>query len=183
MREWFVFRFAGTYYRCVTLPFGWVRSPLCISQLMISMVRWMRISCGYRVLTYLDDFLIAPTALGVVSTAEDCKVSTKRIDQLLAELGLRRHQEKEGWAGTTQIEHLKMTLDSVEMRFFIAEGKVGRARKVAAKLLEEAARGRRWVSKERLRSFVGLCVSLTMALPYARIYKRSLYWDLSRSAK
>lgn len=28
MRDWFIFRYAGKYYQCVALPFGWGRSPL-----------------------------------------------------------------------------------------------------------------------------------------------------------
>jgi hypothetical protein len=32
---------------------------------------------------------------------------------------------------------------------------------------------------KRMRTFIVTCVSLTLAMPYARFYTRSLYWDLS----
>jgi hypothetical protein len=45
--------------------------------------------------------------------------------------------------------------------------------------MTESSHGRRWVLVKRMRTFIGTCVSLTLAMPYARFYTRSLYWDLS----
>jgi hypothetical protein len=28
MRDWFFFRYEGSFYRCIALPFGWGRSPM-----------------------------------------------------------------------------------------------------------------------------------------------------------
>ena len=39
-------------------------------------------------------------------------------------LGLTRHPSKGVWTGKTVIEHLGVQIDSVEMKFFIAERKV-----------------------------------------------------------
>jgi hypothetical protein len=39
MRDWFLFRYDGRFYRCIALPFGWGRSPMWFTQLMVPMVR------------------------------------------------------------------------------------------------------------------------------------------------
>ncbi len=52
-----------------------------------------------------------------------------------------------------------------------------------APLAQRIRRGRRWVSTESVRSFVGTCVSLTLAMPYARFYTRVLYCDMSRARR
>jgi hypothetical protein len=54
-----------------------------------------------------------------------------------------------------------------------------RVRQMARSLLRQAREGHRWVSRERLRSFRGLCVSLSLPMPYARFDSRSLYDDMS----
>jgi hypothetical protein len=58
MRDWFLFRYDEHLYRCIALSFGWSRSPMWFTQLMVSMVRKLREQ--FRVLAYLDDFLICP---------------------------------------------------------------------------------------------------------------------------
>ena len=45
----------------------------------------------------------------------------------------------------------------------------------------EVRMGGRWVSVKKLPHFCGVCVSLTLAMPWARFYTRSLYWDMSGS--
>lgn len=60
MRNWFLFRYEDKYYRCVALPFGWGRSPMWFTQLMVPLVCQLRTGLGYRVLPYLDDFLVCP---------------------------------------------------------------------------------------------------------------------------
>jgi hypothetical protein len=56
MRDWFLFRYDGQFYRFIALPFGWDRSPKWFNQLMVPMVRNLRQL--YRVLAYLNDFLL-----------------------------------------------------------------------------------------------------------------------------
>jgi hypothetical protein len=43
--------------------------------------------------------------------------------------------------------------------------------------------GRRYVSAAKLSSFAGLCVHLTLSMPYARFDTREIYWDLARNQK
>lgn len=178
MRDWFIFRYEGRYYQCVALPFGWGRSPLWFTQLMVVFVRELR-RVGYRVLSYLDDFLIAPSKWGITSTSEHCQVASRYIDGLLERLGLRRHPEKGSWIGTTDIEHLGVRIDSVAMRFFVAPRKLRKVQALARKLMQQVRHGKRWVRRDTVAHFCGVCVSLSLAMPWARFYTRALYWDMS----
>jgi hypothetical protein len=64
-------------------------------------------------------------------------------------------------------------------KFFIERRKIDKIRKIAGQLLTESRHARRWVLVKRMRTFIGTCVSLTLAMPYAQFYTRSLYWDLA----
>jgi hypothetical protein len=82
MRDWFLFRNDGRFYRCITLPFGWGRSPMRFTQLMVPMIRKLRQQ--YRVLAYLDDFLICPVKARRVASMRDCRKATHVIDKLIS---------------------------------------------------------------------------------------------------
>lgn len=71
MRDWFLFSFAGKFYQCIALPFGWGRSPLWFTQVIALLARALR-GLSYRVLCYLDDFLIVPAPFGTTSTKAHC---------------------------------------------------------------------------------------------------------------
>lgn len=132
-------------------------------------------SWGYRLLSYIDDFLLAPS-VGRASTSEDCWRATGRIGRLMDELGVERHPDKGVWdGGARALDHLGMRWDSSKMLFTVTEVKQEKVRGHARELLREAARGRRWVGQDSLRSFAGVAVSLTLAMPLASFYCRSLY--------
>jgi len=178
MRDWFLFRYEGRYYCCTALPFGCGKSPLWFTQMMAPFVRELR-HMGFRVLAYLDDFLIAPNRHGAVATNRDCRRAACRIDELMTSLGLTRHPSKGEWEGRQVIEHLGVIIDSVRMKFFVAPRKVAKVQSLAGKLLKEVRNRRRWVTKKALTHFCGVCVSLTLAMPWARFYTRSMYWDMA----
>jgi Reverse transcriptase (RNA-dependent DNA polymerase) len=101
MRDWFLFRYDGRCYRCVALPFGWVRSPIWFTHLMVPMIRKLRQQ--YRVLAYLDDFLICPVKAERVAIMRDFRKATQVIDKLISSLGLTRHPTKGEWVGSTRV--------------------------------------------------------------------------------
>jgi hypothetical protein len=90
MRDWFFVRYNGRVFLCIALPFGWGRSPLWFTQLLSPVVRHLRTEMRYRVLAYIDDFLVAPTCAGRVSRLRDCHRATKEIETLLSRLGLTK---------------------------------------------------------------------------------------------
>ncbi len=175
-----MFNYAGKYYRCIALPFGWGRSPLWFTRFMAPLLQHLRSELHYRALGYLDDFLISPSETGRVARKRDCTRARQAIDKELSELGLTRHPDKGEWSGSTRVEHLGVLVDTEEMKFFVVPHKIERARAMARKLIAEARHGSGWVSRRRVASFVGLCVSLTLAMPFSRFYTRSLYWDMGQ---
>jgi hypothetical protein len=109
----------------------------------------------------------------------DCGWAARVISKLLGTLGLTRHHTKGEWSGSTRVEHLGCIIDTKLMRFFIAPRKIVRIQETARSLLRQARECRCRVARERLRSFCGLFVSLSLPMPYARFYSRSLYDDMS----
>lgn len=178
MRNYFLFRYRGRYYRCVALPFGWGRSPLWFTELLRPFVAHLR-GAGLRVLAYLDDFLVIPSPAGTQATMVDCQRATRWMGNVMRSLGLTRHPRKGEWQGSTCVQHLGVVIDTKRMKFHISPAKISRVRGLAAALLKQSRVGRRWVSREKVRSFTGVCVSLTLAMPFARFHCRALYDDLS----
>jgi hypothetical protein len=179
MRNFFLFHPSGRHCRCLALPFGWGRSPLWFTQIMKPVVRALR-NKGWRMLVYLDDFLVVPSLAGKLARPRHCKRAKAWISRLLDRLGVARHPTKGEWTGATRVEHLGFIVDSIEMRFYLAPRKIQKVKALPQVLKNQVALGRRWVDAAKLGSFLGLCVSLTLAFPFSRFYSRSLYNDLSR---
>ena len=178
IRNYFLFHFRGRYFRCIALPFAWCRAAFWFVNLMKPFVGRVR-RWGYRVLEYIDDFLVAPS-VGRPATTDDCVEASDKIDALMRVLGIRRHPTKGVWnEGATRLEHLGFVWDSVRMMFTVTPKKQVKVHDHARSLLKEMARGRGWVSRDSLRSFAGVCTSLHLELPLALFYTRSLHDVLS----
>lgn len=61
--------------------------------------------------------------------------------------------------------------------------KAAHVEQMAKKLLCEVVINCQCVIRARIRSFYGLCVSLSLVFSWARYNTRSLYWDLSRTLR
>jgi hypothetical protein len=49
--------------------------------------------------------------------------------------------------------------------------------------MRQAQQGRRWMSSERLGSFRGVYVSLSLAIPFVRFYTCSLFANLTQKTR
>lgn len=175
MLNFFLFRYGGRVYRCLALPFGWGRSAYHFTRFLRPFVTYLRNVLGYRVLWYLDDFLLAPRT-GRAATPEDCIIASNRVGLLMSKLGLARHEGKGVWGrGATDLEHLGFAMSTLTMRLTVTPRKQQRMRRIAGKLLRQASQGAGLVSGALLATFCGAAVSLTLAVPLARFYSRSLY--------
>lgn len=94
MRDMFMFRYNSRYYRCIALPFGWGRSVLWFTKLLRPLVQYLREKCAYRVLPYIDDFLLAPSPGSRRSIARECRRARDPRDALFGRLGLTHHPTK-----------------------------------------------------------------------------------------
>ena len=183
MRDFFLFHYEGRYYRCIALPFGWGRSPMWFTKIMRCFVRHLRSHHCFRVLPYIDDFLIAASPPGRAATEADAKKGREVVSGLLDALGIVRKVGKGCWGGTRTIDHLGMHIDSRAMRVFVSEKKVDRVKRLSKKVLLLAQRNRRLVARQLLEHFCGVCVSLSLALPLARFFTRSIYFDLAGAVR
>jgi hypothetical protein len=150
-------------------------------KIMRPFIRYIREKWRYCNLPYIDEFLAEFPNEKRPATQGYFWRAGRRIEALLVWFGLTRHPEKGCWKGSQQIEHLGVLVDIVSMRVFVKDGKVRKMRRLAREFLECARRNRRLVSHAKLRHFCGVAVSLTLSLPLARFYTRSLYWDISLS--
>lgn len=87
-----MFHYDGRYYRCIALPFGWSRSAFWFILLLKPFVRRIR-EWGHRVLSYIDDLLVA-LRVGGNASEEDCEKASRRILDLVGKLGLKKHGKK-----------------------------------------------------------------------------------------
>lgn len=92
----------------------------------------MRDRMSYRVLPYLDDFLIAPTPVGTVAGEEDYWRSDKRLGALVKRLVIVQHPDKIIWGGAGKVYHQGVHVDTEAMCVFVTESKFARMRRLGA---------------------------------------------------
>ena len=121
----------------------------------------------------MDDFLI------LAKTKEEAFVQRERVQRVLARLGLTRNEKKGQWEPGQLIEHLGLEVDLRDGLFRVTAARVAKIHAQAKDIICTASRDRRWLSARRLAAFNGLCQSVYLAVPAARLYLRELYFVLS----
>lgn len=157
------------------LPFGLSTAPRVFTKVMRPFVTAMR-SRGIRVLPYIDDFLM-------MSQSREEAIQARQIAQdLLQQLGLTRNEEKGYWEPVQDLVHLGIGIDTVRQLFYVPPSKMQTLQGAARSLLKYAKSHCRWVSVRNLAKFVGLAMSLRLALQQVRTYTRALYDAMSEKA-
>ncbi|KAK3239265.1 hypothetical protein CYMTET_50799 [Cymbomonas tetramitiformis] len=128
---------------------------------------------GMRVLPYMDNFLV------LVDSQREGFLRREKVQLVLHRLGLRRNEKKGQWEPTQVVEHLGLEVDLKLGQFRVTERRVHKIHTKAKEILCDAARNRRWIPARRLASFTGLCQSVYLAVPAARLYLRELYFVLA----
>lgn len=156
---------------------------MSFTELLRPLVSHLRNKWDYRVLPYIDDFLLAPSPAGRVTTEKDGGEARSRLERLFQRLGLRRHATRGCWAGSRQVDHLGVHIDTEAMKVYLSEAKRRKMLRLSKEFLILVQRNWRLVSLEKLRHFCRVAVSLTLAVPLERFYTRSLYFDMSRTER
>lgn len=142
--------------------------------------RYMKEKYKYRVLSYVDDFLIVPSPPRLMANADDIELAQKLIPRLMRRVGLVRKFGKGQWNGGKAIDHLGMHRETNDMKVYVSASKVMRVRKLSQKLLKRVQLNRRLIPTHTIRQFCGVCISPSLPFLLTRFYTRSLYFDLCR---
>ena len=127
---------------------------------------------GARVLPYMDDFMV------ITKTRDEAYFQRDRVTRLLSRLGLSRNEKKGVWEPTQVAVHLGLEVDLKDGLFRVTEDRLQKIHVKAKGLICRAAREKRWVQARELAGFNGLCQSVYLAVPAARLYLRELYFVL-----
>lgn len=179
MRDYFIFHYGGRFSRCIALPFGWGRSPLWFTNFMRGFVQHMRNRYQYRVLPYIYNSLVAAAPAGRCTTDEDASRAREVVYNLFNRLGLVHKVGKGLLEGSRQIDHLGMHIDNGAMHVFVADLKVLFIRQLSKKILLLVQLNRRLINPHLLEHFCGACIALSIALPLACFFTRSLYFEMA----
>lgn len=87
------------------------------------------------------------------------------------------------WNGASTLSHLDFDIHNRLIRFQVSKHKFIKVKRLSSEILRQARIGRRWVSARALSHFCGGFVSLSRAIPWARFYTHSLYWDIGLNRK
>ncbi|KAK3239638.1 hypothetical protein CYMTET_50450 [Cymbomonas tetramitiformis] len=131
---------------------------------------------GARVLPYMDDFMV------ITKTQDDAFVQRDRVSKRLPRLGLFRNEKKGHWEPTQLVEHLGLEVDFEEGLFRVTERKLKKIHSKATAILCRATREQRWVQARELAGINGLCQSVYLVVPMARLYLRELYFVLGKKS-
>lgn len=163
------------YFQYIALPFGWSRSGYWFCRLVERFWTMVRQRLSYRVRSYIDDFLIAPS-MGRASTKQDYFRASALLDKLLDRYGLTRHPTKGVWGhGSQVLQHLGFIIDTHRGTFGVPAEKLDRVEEQARTIMKLARRNRRRLSKQLQAKFIGTAQSLSLAVPDAAFRLRALY--------
>ena len=175
------FQWGGHYFTCNTLPFGWKNSAYIYHTLNLQAVSYLRkrsISC----LLYIDDRLIEqynnPLPDHLDTSYTRANIAIRYSVRLLVSLGYYLNISKSVVLPTQSITFLGMIIDSKQCSFFITD-----KRKCKLKRLRETILQKNTVSVITIQKFVGLCISMCLAIPAAKLYTSTCNLAISRAVK
>ena len=157
---------------CRSLPFGFTNSPFTFTKVIKVIAKAMR-SKGFKCLWFLDDCLVA------LPTRAQAMRARAAIEDLLERSGFTRAVDKGCFAVATQIlpDHLGFEISTIGPRggLRVPQRRCQDIARAARDLLCRAARDKRRVPTELLRTFLGRATSVIAAVDMARFWLRSLH--------
>ncbi|XP_055332333.1 uncharacterized protein LOC129584242 [Paramacrobiotus metropolitanus] len=150
-----------TYFIDNFLCFGLSIAPFIFFRLSSAVARFIRLK-GYKIVCYLDDFLVIGETADLCTAALSCLITT------LTDLGFAINWEKV-ISATTRIRFLGVTLDSVSLTIELPPEKLQNLRTETGVLLS-----RNKATKKELQQLVGrlnfAAKAIYGARPFARIF-------------
>ena len=164
---WLAFAFEGTTYTSRCLPFGFSQAPYVFHKIMRQIVAFLR-ACGIRCVNYLDDWILA------ASTREEAAALSTFVVWLFRALGFTLNADKCVLEPTTKIEFLGYELDTVAWTLRVSSKRLSKFRGWLS-FVRNQLTSRGTVKARWLACLTGQAISMTAALPIARVLTRAFY--------
>ncbi len=124
-------------------------------------------------LPYLDDFLVVGG-----SQQHAAALAAWLRDRLMPALGITPHPTKCTWVPTQRLQHLGMTIDTIQGVFELTPARTRKIKHAAKDLICQALGQRRLVLKRTAAQVAGLAQACRLACPPAQFFLRALYNDI-----
>ena len=171
-RKYLCFEWRGTTYQCNILMLGLSIAPLVFHKTVRQIVRFMR-SIGISLINYIDDFWF-----GLKGTAKQQEDITAFIREIITMLGWK-YNGKCSWEPKHISLFLGLLIDTESMLFSVPEEKRLKALLFAQQLFK-AYENNIPVTVKQLQQFTGTLISLSLAIPAARVMTRDIYAQINK---
>ena len=179
-RTLFGLRWNNCYYVYTSLPFGWKASAYIYHTtglVATNYIRSLNVPCSQ----YLDDRHIGQLVAAASCNWSDFKKAEAAAyiaASVLTALGYTLALSKSSLYPSQSVRFLGYICDSVRMAFILPEDK-----KEKFKSLRETVLSLEEVPVQMLQRFAGKTTSFSIAVPAARLYTRTVYRAIGKSAK
>ncbi|KAK3084846.1 hypothetical protein FSP39_020056 [Pinctada imbricata] len=175
------FQWAGHYFTCNTLPFGWKNSAYVYHSLNLQAISYMR-EMGISCLLYIDDRLIEHFH-GYMPPQFDnsytrAKIALRFAVYLFTSLGYFLNIGKSVLDPCQCITFLGLIVDSVQQSFFVPNTRKDKFSNLRKSILSSSE-----VSVNTIQKFVGMCISFSNAIPGSKLYTSACNRAISRAIK
>ena len=178
-RNFVGFQWAGYYFRCLTLPFGYKLSSYIYHTLNMQPTAYIRKRFAIPVFMYIDDRLVEEARkTGVQGGMSRALVANYIVCEILIRLGYCINLSKSVFTPTQIPVFLGFFVDSVNKCFRLTNEK-----KQKFALLREQCLDKEYLSVLELQQLAGKCISFMLAVPGAKLYTREMNRAISLGCK
>ena len=161
-RKYLQFQWEGRTFQFNCLPFGLSSAPRVFTKIIKPIMAWLR-QLGIRAIAYIDDFLF------MARSKEEAQILGHLVLALLQSLGFTVNMKKSILEPVQELEFLGFAISSVLMKIQIPQPKLERIETWANTMMKQDI-----VTGRELAQFIGTAVSMSLAIPMAPLFYRSL---------
>ena len=169
-RKYVRFIWTSQRYEFTCLPFGYSLAPRVFTKVFKPIISHLRLP-GLRIIIFLDDILL------VASSKQKCLDQLQFLRQLITDLGFIVNDKKSQLEPCTKLTFLGFIIDSLDMKLYLPQDKIHKTVSACSSLISTAS-----PTIGQVAQVTGLLVSALPAVPYLRLYYRSIESCKSRSA-
>ena len=161
-RKYLRFIWKSQCYEFTCLPFGYSLAPRVFTKVFKPIISHLRLH-GLRIIIFLDDILL------VAISKQECLDQLQFLRQLITDLGFIVNDKKSQLEPSTNLTFLGFMIDSLDMKLYLPQDKIDETVSACSSLISTTSPTIRQVAQ-----VTGLLVSAFPAVPYLRLYYRSI---------